>query len=107
MKKTPKWKEKLNLLKIGIREAISIDDKLEGKLKKEMGRASVSHIRKLLKLIDECLGQPSISDNDIMDILNTIVVITQTTASHALINLLQSRVDYLWELHFELMKKKA
>lgn len=106
MKKIPKWKEKLNLLKIGIREAISIDNKLEGKLKKEIGRTSVSHLRKLLKLIDECLGQPSISDQDIMDILNTLVAITQTTASQSLINLLQSKADYLWELHFELMKRK-
>lgn len=101
----PKWKEELNLLKTGIREAISIDGKLKGKLKKEGGRTSASNIRKLLKLIDEYLGQPSISDRDVMGILNTIVPITQTTASQSLINMLQCRADYLWELHFELMKR--
>lgn len=101
-----KWKEKLRDLKIELNELVE-KDSLFKKRKGKGGNRASGDIKKLLNIIKECEKQPDISDHDVMDILNTIVAITQISTSQHLTNIVQRKADYFWELHFDFMKKRS
>lgn len=100
-----KWRAKLLELQHDIRSLVAADDIL--KQKNRRSSKPLKAINKLLKLTDSINRQPGISDRDVMDLLNSIVALSQMTTSQTLINIIQRRADYFWDLHAGFLKLKA
>ena len=99
-----KWKEKLT----GLRNEINrlLKEHPEIKAAGKGHNKTDKEIKNLLKLLENTCKQTKLSDDDLMDILNSIVVLSQMTSSQTLINVVQRRADYLWELHESFMKRR-
>ena len=100
-----KWRAKLLELQHDIRSLVAADDTLKQKTRRSS--KPLKEIDKLLKLTDSINKQPGISDRDVMDLLNSIVALSQMTTSQTLINIIQRRADYFWDLHAGFLKLKA
>ena len=100
-----KWRAELLGLQHDVRSLVAADDTLKRKNKRSS--KPLKEVNHLLKLVDSITKQPGISDQDVMDILNSIVALSQITTSQTLINIIQRRADYLWDLHAEFLKLKA
>ena len=99
-----RWKEELKNLHKEVSDLLKADPSLKDK--KRCHSKIDKEINGLLKLVENISKQTRISDEDVMDILNAIVLLSQMTASQALINIIQRRADYLWELHAEFLKHR-
>ena len=100
-----KWRAELSELQHDIRSLVAADDTLKRKNKRSS--KPLKEVNHLLKLADSITKQPGISDQDVMDVLNSIVALSQITTSQALINIIQRRADYFWDLHAGFLKLKA
>ena len=100
-----KWRAELAELQHDIRSLMAADVTLKQKNKRSC--KPLKEVNHLLKLTDSINRQPGISDQDVMDILNSIVALSQMTTSQTLINIIQRRADYFWDLHADFLKLKA
>jgi len=100
-----KWRAELLGLQHDIRSLMAADDTLKRKNKR--CTKPLKEVNRLLKLTENINKQSSISDQDVMDILNSIVALSQMTTSQTLINIIQRKADYFWDLHAVFLKLKA
>ncbi|MBP5594664.1 MAG: hypothetical protein J6Y02_04720 [Pseudobutyrivibrio sp.] len=100
-----KWRAELLGLQHDIRSLVAADSTL--KQKNRRSSKPLKEVNHLLKLTDNINKQSSISDQDVMDILNSIVALSQITTSQTLINIVQRRADYFWDLHAGFLKLRA